>query len=219
MRRHAVIVVVVVVASVIAILALSLRTTSLAFTIGVNVAGPVATLERGDQTCQRPIDVPAHAAFDRIMFSVGTFGREGSPLAVTVQDARGSVLSSGALRGGYADIGQQQSHTVRLTRQVGEGRVAVCIRNEGPRRVAVYGNVDAAARTSSAYTNGRRLDFDLALVFERDRRTKLSLVPDILERASLFRFPWMNAWAYVILLVALVVGGPVLIVRALRSTR
>jgi hypothetical protein len=219
MRRPAVVVAVVVGAALVAILALSLRTTSLAFTIGVNVAGPVATLQRGDQACQRPIDVPAHAAFDRIMFSVGTFGRKGPPLAVTVRDVRGSTLSSGMLPAGYPDIGQQQSHTVRLSRPAGEGRVAVCIRNEGPRRVAIYGNVDAAARTSTADTNGRRLGYDLALVFERDRRSKLSLVPDMLERASLFRFPWMGAWTYVILLVALVGGGPLLIVHALRSAR
>lgn len=206
-----------VVVTLVAIGALALRTTPLAFTLGVAVAGPVATLDDGDQTCQRPIDVPDHAAFDRVALSVGTFHRAGSPLSLTVEDLDGRVVSTGALPGGYPDIAQQQVHHVRLARSVGAGRVAVCIRNRGRRPVAIYGNVDAAARASTADRNGKRIGFDLALVFERTPRSKLSLVPDILRRASLFRFSWMGTWTYILLLATLLLGGPWLLVRALHS--
>src|ERR671932_139958 len=39
--------------------------------------------------------------------------------------------------------------------------IAVCVRNAGPRRVALYGNADAAARTSTAATNGRPAHVDM----------------------------------------------------------
>src|SRR4051812_7832140 len=167
MSRASIVLIGVVVAAVVAIAALATRRTPLAFTLGVGVAGPVATLERGDEVCQRPIDVPAGGDFDRVAFSVGTFHRAGSPLAVTVRDAGGRALSAASVMGGYPDLASQPLHRVRLDRTVRPGRVALCIRNRGRRAVAIYGNVDVAARTSRAYRDGKPVGFDLALVFER----------------------------------------------------
>ena len=208
-----------VVASIVGIGVLATRRTPLAFTLGVAVAGPVATLQHGDEVCQRPIDVPSGGEFDRVRMSLGTFRREGSPLRVTVRDLGGHVLSEGVVPGGYPDIARQPEHLVRLDREVGAQRVAVCIDNRGRRAVAVYGNVDAAARTSVAVKDGRPLGFDLALVFEREPRSKLSLIPEAFSRAALFRFTWMGAWTYYLLLGGLVLGGPWLLIRALRTTK
>jgi hypothetical protein len=206
-----------VVASILAIGVLALRQTSLAFTLGVAVAGPVATLKHGDQVCQRPIDVPSGGEFDRVQMSLGTFHREGSPLRVTVKNLGGRVLSEGMVPGGYPDIARQPEHLVALDRRVGAQRVAVCVDNRGRHAVAVYGNVDAAARTSTAVKDGKPLGFDLALVFERKPRSKLSLIPEAFSRAALFRFTWMGSWTYFVLLAVLVLGGPWLILRGLRA--
>jgi hypothetical protein len=92
--------------------------------------------------------------------------------------------------------------------------IAVCVRNAGPRRVALYGNADAAARTSTAATNGRPAHVDMTLVFERNPRSMVREVPSMFSRAALFRFPWLGAWAYVVLAVALAVGGTWLLIRA-----
>ncbi|HEX2105064.1 MAG TPA: hypothetical protein VHF51_15515, partial [Solirubrobacteraceae bacterium] len=171
-----------------AILALAVvavaQRTSLAFTLGVAPAAAVARLGPGEQACQRPIDVPAGAAFDRVALGVGTSGRPGPPLRLTVRAATGGgVLASGALAGGYADVARRPVARVRLDRTVDASqRVTVCVENRGPGRVGVYGDVDLAARTSTAVKDGRPLRRDLSLVFERAPRSVASEVPAMLER-------------------------------------
>jgi hypothetical protein len=192
--------------------------TSLAFTLGVARAAAVARLGPGEQACQRPIDVPSGGAFDRVALGVGTYGRPGSPLRLTVREASGGrALATGALAGGYPDVARQPAARVRLDRTVRAPRVSVCVENRGPARIGVYGDADLAARTSTAVKDGRPLRRDLSLVFERAPRSVASEVPAMLERAALFRFPGFGAWAYVALAVLLVVGGPLLLIRAVQA--
>jgi len=218
MRSARVVVVVAMLAGVVGVAAIAVaHKTSLGFTLGVIRAAPAVTLEHGQRACQRPIDVPAGGDFDRVGLSVGTYQRAGSPLAVTVQDARGRVVGRGPLPGGYPDIASVPVHHVRLDRTVGKGRVAVCVSNEGARKVALYGNADAAARSSTAFKDGRPIHVDLSLDFERSPRSLASELPRMLDRAALFRAPWLGPWVYWILAAALVVGAPWLLLRALRS--
>jgi hypothetical protein len=191
--------------------------TSLGFTLGVIRAAPAVSLEHGERACQRPIDVPAGGDFDRVGLSVGTYQRAGSALAVTVQDGRGRVVGRGRLPGGYPDIASAPVHHVPLDRTVGEGRIAVCVRNEGARKVALYGNADAAARSSTAFKDGRPIHVDLSLDFRRSSRSLASELPRMLDRAALFRAPWLGPWAYWILAAASVVVAPWLVLRALRA--
>src|SRR4051794_14920637 len=192
-----------------AVVAVAQRT-SLAFTLGVARAAAVARLAPGEQACQQPIDVPSAAAFDRI--ALGASGR--AALRLTVRGAGGGVLATGTLAGGSAGVARR----VRLDRTVrGSQRVAVCVENRGPGRVGVYGDADLATRTSTAAKDGRPLRRDLSLVFERAPRSVASEVPAILARAALFRFPGLGAWAYVVLGLLLAVGGPLLLIRAVRT--
>jgi hypothetical protein len=194
-----------------------LRETPRAFTLGVPASAPVAPLSPRQTVCQRPIDVAAGAAFDAVDARVGTYGRAGSRLLVTVRDMSGRVIARGRVGGGYPDIARQPVHRVRLDHSVSEPRISVCVWNAGPRRVALYGNNDLAARSSSAFRDGRPLRADITLDFERTPRSLAALVPRMLDRAALFRFPWLGAWAYVVLIVLVVGGGTWLLVRALAS--
>ncbi len=212
-----VVLVVTIAAAVVLALAAVVQHTTQAFTLGVIRAAPAVTLDTGQVACQRPIDVPEGGAFDRVDLSAGTFQQTGSPLEVTVQDARGSALAHGSLAGGYPDIAQAPVHHVDLDRTVGAGSVAVCVRNRGPRRVAIYGNADAAARSSTAYKDGKPIHVDLSLQFQRPSRSIASELPRLLDRAALFRAPWLGPWLWWILIVALVAGGPWLLLRALRA--
>jgi hypothetical protein len=198
------------------LLAVSERT-SLAFTLGVVRSKPVVALGHGQRVCQRPIDVPADAAFDRVALSVGTFRRPGSPLAISVLDERGGVVGRGRLPGGYPDIDRAPVHHIRLDRSVDAARIAVCVSNQGTRRVAIYGGADAAARSSTAFKDGRPAEVDLSLDFERASRSVASELPQLFVRMALFRAPWLGAWAYWILAVTLVAVAPWLLLRALRS--
>ena len=218
MRSARFVVLAAVVAGVVALALIAVsQSTPLAFTLGVVRAQPVVALSHGQSACQRPIDVPAGGAFDRVVLSVGTFHRPGSPLQVSVRDERGRVVGRGLLPGGYPDIGRAPVHHVRLNRSVDAERIAVCVRNQGAQRVAIYGNADAAARSSTAFKDARPIHVDLSLEFDRGSRSIASEVPRMLDRAALFRAPWLGAWAYWILAVALVVGAPWLLLRALRS--
>jgi hypothetical protein len=188
-----------------------LQRTSLAFTPGVVPAAPVVALGPGRQACQRPLDVPGGGGFDSVSLVLGGIRGPGSPATVAVRAADGRPLAGGRVAGGY---GARSEQRVDLGRIVAPGRIEVCVRNDGRRRLAVFGNVDAAARTSSAARDGRPLHADLALVLERAPRSIASEVPDMLSRAALFRFPWMGAWTYVLLAALLCVVAPWLLVRA-----
>jgi hypothetical protein len=194
-----------------------LQRTSLAFTPGVARATAVARLAPGEQVCQRPIDVPSGAAFDRVALGVGTYGAAGSPLRLTVRTPNGRTLATGTLPGGYPDVARRPVERVRLDRTVGAGRISVCVRNRGPRRVGVFGDADLAARASTAVEDGRPLRRDLSLVFEREPRSMAGEVPRMILRAALFRLPGVGAWAYVLLGGVLLLGGPWLLIRAVAA--
>lgn len=219
MRRPVVVALVVLGAGLVAlVLAAALHSTPRAMTLGVKPGAPVAALNTGDIVCQRPIDVSAGAGFDVVDMSIGTYHRAGSPLLVTANDLAGRRLAGAQVPGGYPDIGEQQAHHVRLDRMVtAPRRVNVCVRNVGPRRVALYGDVDLAARSSSAYLDGKPVHVDVALDFDRSPRSMASLVPRMLDRAALFRFAGMGPWVYVVLAALLLVAAPWLLVRALAS--
>jgi hypothetical protein len=216
MRSARIVVLAAALVAVVAVAAVAVaHRTSLAFTLGVIRAAPAVELMHGQRACQRPIDVPAGGDFDRVGLSVGTYQRAGSPLEVTVLDDRGRVTARGRLPGGYPDIASVPVHRVPLDATVGEGRIAVCVTNAGARKVAIYGNADAAARSSSAYKDGRPAKVDLSLEFERSSRSWASELPRMLDRAALFRAPWLGPWIYWILAAALVVVAPWLVLRAL----
>src|SRR4051812_23759331 len=169
MRRAGVVVAGAVAAVVVIVGALLVTERStLAFTPGVVSAAPIVVIASGDEVCQRPIDVPVGGSFDRLTLHVGTFRHPGSALDVRARNYRsGRVVAAGTLSAGYPDIGQAPVHRIALDRTVSTRRISVCVRNRGPRRVALYGNADAAARTSSLYRGRHRLKVDLSVDFER----------------------------------------------------
>jgi hypothetical protein len=199
--------------ALLAVVALANRT-SLAFTLGVAPAKRVVTLAPAQQACQRPVDVPSGGEFDAVSVVVGARDPSPPPLRVVVQSAGGRVLATGRLAGRY---GPRAERRVGLDRTVRPGRVSVCLQNIGAGNAAVFGNADLAARTSSAVRDGRPLHRDIALVFERSPRSLASLLPHILDRADLFRIPWLGPWIYVVLAALLLIGAPVLIVRAVEA--
>ncbi len=173
-----------------------------------------ALVEPGKRACQRPVDVSAAAR--SVSFKVGTFGVPGPQLDVDVVTGA-ERRAAGVVPAGYGDVTWQRA---RLDRELREGeRVAVCISNRGRRRVALYGGPAQAARTSSAYLGARMLPADLALVFERDDgEAAIGLVPAAFERAALWHPGWTGPWVFWVLLGGLVVGVPVLLGAALRSS-
>jgi hypothetical protein len=215
MRRPAVIVAVLLAVVVLGVAAAGLHRDPLAFTLGVVPGAAVATLQPGDELCQQPIAVPPGAGFDRVRFVLGTFGRPGPRVNVTVRDARtDTVLGRGRLPAGYADIGRQPSHDVRVGSVPAERTVSVCLADRGDVKVALYGNADVAAAGTTATRQGKAQGYDLTLIFLRKPRPVLAEAGAIARRAALFKPGWMGAWTVWLLAALVVLAVPALLVRA-----
>lgn len=199
----------------------ALKTTILAFTLGVTPEDQVANLYRSRVVCQQPIDVPVE--FEGIAFSVGGDEPSGPPLAVDVLSfPDGRRLGGGRFTDDYDDRYLQRV----VVGKVPPGRVAVCFRaigaggrpdakeSEGAR---LYGGPPQAARTSTVVLNGQSRDQDLTLIFWKRPVTYLSQVPLMLERATLWRPGPHGGALLAVLVVAVAVAAPFLLGRALRA--
>jgi hypothetical protein len=193
----------------------ALHKDALAFTLGVTSASPVAQLRAGDEACQTGIAVPPDGGFDRVRFSAGTFHRPGPPLDVkVVESGTRTAVARGRLAAGYSDVAQAGAHTVAVGDVAPGRRVDVCFANRGSRPVGLYGNAGAASRSTTASIEGKPADVDINLVFERPRRSWLSLVPAIANRAALFRAGWVDGWLYLLLSALVVIVVPALLIVA-----
>lgn len=196
--------------------------TTLAFTVGVLSSFPSPSIEAGHETCQKPLAVPPDGEFDRVDFEVGDYGRKHGPaLDVFVRhlDGRRFPTRHGVLPAGYPDVAIQQRHVVRVGPVPAGAVVEVCVRNRGPHPVALFGNGDAAATASSGYIDGSPIAFDLDFVLRRPARSFATELPAILDRAALFRPPWVSPALYWVLLALLVTAVPLLLGRALQQLR
>ncbi len=184
---------------------------ALAFTLGV-VPGQVAVeLKSGETVCQGPIN--ASSDFTRVRTQIGTYRRSGEPLEFTVGSRRsGRQLAEGRLPGGYADGAQPSVHVGAVS---ADQAIDVCIRNGGERKIALYGATTAAAPGTEARIRGAETGTDLTLVFERAKpRSMLSAVPDIFERASVFRPGWVGPWTFWVLAALLIAAVPTMLALA-----
>jgi hypothetical protein len=188
----------------------------LAFTIGVVPSIPAAELKSGETVCQSPISVSQ--GFDRVSLQAGAPGSLGQPLTVSVLSAEGRrPLGRGRVPGGYFGPAEQAATVGEIA--AGQ-KISVCMRNAGARKVALYGNAGSAALPSAAVQKGRALDTDITLVFlDREPQSMLSLVPEVFERASLFRPGWVGPWLFWALSAAALLGVPLLLARALTNSR
>jgi hypothetical protein len=145
---------------------------------------------------------------------VGTYRRLGSPLAVSIRRAdSGREIAAGRVPGGYADVSQLE---VELDSTVAPGqRVAVCVRNAGQRKMAIYGGPELANVGTTVEIGGRDQKTDMTLVFTRPPSSLLSQTPEVFERASLFRPVWIGPWAYWLLLGCVLLVVPTLLAAAL----
>src|SRR4051812_42477466 len=96
----------------------------------------------------------AISAESRVMhFKVGTYGKPGPPLRVSV---RAAGYSSGAsVRGGFADNSEL---SVPIARPPGGRLATVCIRNAGQKRVAFYAASDRAHSRVQVFVNHKSVN-------------------------------------------------------------
>ena len=193
------------------------RRTELAFTLGVTPGGVVTTLAPGQTACQEPIDVPDSGGFDTITVPLGTFKRPGSAIEATVlRVPERRQIAHGALPAGYPDIGARAVERISVAPAVpGNTRIAVCLRNTGAGRVAIFGNADVAAPASTLSKDQRPVGADAALSFARAPRSDLSLFGVSADHAALFKAGWVGPWTFWLLAALVALGVPALLAFAL----
>jgi hypothetical protein len=216
MRKGPIAFLAVVVVGVIGLVVVQLsQSTKLAFTLGAAPQAGLAKMKRGQTICQRSINVPPDAGFDRIALQVGTNHRPGPQLDVVVRGPDGRRLATGTLPAGYPDVPEHGGYRVVKTAAVaGDQPIDVCVTNHGRHSVALYGSGALANRNSDATLDGKPTQYDVALVFQDARRSRAGQIGHAFARASLFRPGFVGTWTYWLLGLLLVLAVPALLWRA-----
>lgn len=193
------------------------RTTTRVFTIGVVPFDTVGRAEPGQVLCQGPIDVPKTAPFDGItIVARGEAPGRARVLATIEGPAGGVVLARG--RAGIAPQPAPGTVAIPVAPRVRGGReIRVCLRSLGPGTLAVRGNADVAAASSTLRLDGRKLDRDMTLDFTAPQSSLLGRAGDVMRRAALFRPDWTGTWTFWLLAALVALGVPVLLAVGLRS--
>jgi hypothetical protein len=169
----------------------------------------------GEERCSGIIRPPGAGA-DRVRFWARA--SEPGPLPPIVVFVRRSRTAQ-TLADGTAAPGPPGARSVHLRGSVaGSRKVTACFLNAGARPAILTPRPGTATRVTVERSDGLADYADIGLELGRsDDRSLLALLPDVFERASLFRPGWVGAWTYWLLLVALVIGVPLLLSRALAS--
>jgi hypothetical protein len=188
------------------------------YTLGVAPQGPVAQLKPGSKACQGVVELPDGASYDRIGLYPRSAGAPGAAVDVTIRPASGgAALARGTLAGGYRAGSPPPMRAVDVGHQRQGGPITVCFENAGQRKLELWGTGAVASPSTSATVDDKPQDFDLGVTFERaNERSLIALLPDVAARASVFHPQWVSPVAYTLLAALLVIGGPALLVLALR---
>jgi hypothetical protein len=169
----------------------------------------------GQERCSGIIRPPGAGA-DRVRFWARASGAGPTPpIVVFVRRSR----TAQALADGTAGAGPAGPRTVRLRGSVaGSRKVVGCFYNAGAVPADLLPPPGTPTRVTVERSDALADYADIGLELGRsDDRSLLALLPDAFDRASLFRPGWVRGWTYWLLLVALVIGVPVLLSRALAS--
>jgi hypothetical protein len=169
-------------------------------TNSVAVRSVAADVAAGEQLCVPGVDVPERTAAVRF----GAFWTGSSRPELELRVRAGSATRIGRLAGGTEVspvTGARPDVPIRpLTRA---GRGSVCLTPRGG-AIRLGGMLDLPGDQRAPTVDGRPLDARIALWFipsAGEERSLLTLVPELLERAALFRPDPIGEWTYVLLIL------------------
>ena len=144
---------------------------------------------------------------ERARITVGTYGRAASPLELTISGP--GLREVERIPPTYRD---NLTLTVPVDPPDEAVAATICVRNEGDRKVALYGGADRTSR-STTRVDGKPVAPNFTILFaEAGRHTLLERLPLAVERMQVFRpdAPWL-AWLAAVLFV---IGMPLAVVWA-----
>ena len=171
----------------------------------------VAALGPDQRTCQDQELLPADTAAVRI--TIGTYGRPGPALQVTVTGTHGETLTSGGLRAGWRQ-GVVQIPLAHVSTATEGARV--CLRSAGPQGIALAGDLpdpgyhmEVADRTVEG-----RLRYDY---MRPGHESWLELLPTLVYRSTLAKSDLVRHWAWAGALVLMLLAVALAVRTILRE--
>jgi hypothetical protein len=165
-------------------------------------------LKAGEQACLDKAVVDEHAG--RALITVGTYGRPPAPLRLSIT---GRGLRE--VRRVPPTYAENLTFTVPVDPPDQAVVTTICIRNDGRRKIALYGDAERTSR-STTRVDGKPVPANFAIAFaERKHHTLLERLPLAVERMQAFRpdVTWL-AWLVAVLFV---IGMPLAAVWALAA--
>lgn len=162
-----------------------------------------------ERVCMRDVALDPHG--DQVRFKVGTYGKPGPPLAVSVRGA--GYDATGRLAAGYAD---NLEHSVAIARPPRSELATVCIRNGGRATIAFYGAHQRSQSRVLVDVGGEPVDASPMLAFYESRPVSIAdRLTTTLSRMAVFRGPLGYPAVIWAILALFVVGVPLALGAAL----
>lgn len=165
----------------------------------------------GGRLCMTDAAISAESR--QMRFKLGTYGRPGPPLAVTVRGAQYRAARTVAT--GYPD---NSTLAIDLPRPGHSQLVTVCVRNRGRSRIAFYAASDRAESRVHVFTNGKRVAPTPMLSFNEAHPTTIAKRAGVTAgRIAVFRGFLDHAWIVWTVAFLTAIGVPLLIGLALAA--
>jgi hypothetical protein len=178
----------------------------LAYGRGVPAQDPVLEIPPGLEACQGPVAAPA--SFDALEVFVDPQGFPLVALDTSIRNAETrQLLSHGVL---FPDLLRPSRQRIDLEVPVeGGDPVDICFINQEEQPALLLGQEQDPDPVGTLRLAGQVIPADLYLAYLEDDRSALDRLPQMFERAALWRPGWVGEWTYWLLLagVALVVPG------------
>jgi hypothetical protein len=155
-------------------------------------------LRGGQKACLNPAVLDEHSEVAR--FRAGTYGKPAVPLRLTIRGA------------GYRQVAHvpaarwvdNETLQVAVAAPRHPVRAIVCVRNEGRRRIALYGARERSSRSTGTIDGqplAANMNFQLAFA-EREHHALAARLPVMLQRLTIFRpVPGWLLWPLAVLFV------------------
>jgi hypothetical protein len=160
-----------------------------------------AVLNAAEQTCQGQELLPADTAALRM--TIGTYGKPGSRLSVSVTGPHGEPLTAGVLLAGWHE-GVVRIPVAHVSTATADARV--CLRDDGPSRVALAGDLGDTGyqmQVAGKTVEGGRLLYEY---MRPGSESWLQLLPTLVYRFSLGKSDLLRHWAWAAVLVLMLLA-------------
>jgi 4-amino-4-deoxy-L-arabinose transferase-like glycosyltransferase len=160
----------------------------------------------GGKLCAAPVTLPRGAT--SLEFLVGTFGKEGPPLKVTLRDSKG-LVATGRLQRGWGEGPVTVPLKTRVRADQDRENLRLCIRSRGGDHLAFGGELDGTGATT---VNGVSVPGRISVLAKAEGKKSIAqMFPQVAQRIGRGNASWIGPWTLfaigVLVLLAVSLGA------------